>query len=148
MFTDYTVARLTGNFSILSIKGLLPVAQVSATMGTVTGPIPSTHVAVSHFAARYIALRHIDAGASDTGMCFAASLALNVAIPGRHQREALLLREHERRDGSGVFGLRQHSLTHGALEHVQGERRRLRVAAEPEHRRHRKRQGVRRSPAR
>ena len=81
VFTDYTVARLTGNFAILSIKGLLPVAQVSATMGTVTGPIPSTHVAVSHFAARYIALRHIDASASDTGTCFAASLALNVAIP-------------------------------------------------------------------
>ena len=81
VFTDYTVARLTGGFTIDSIKGLLPVPQITATMGTVTGPVPTTHVAVSHFAARYVALRHVDPSAGDTATCYSASLALNVAIP-------------------------------------------------------------------
>ncbi len=80
-FNDYTVARLTGNFTIDSIKGLLPVSQASVSAGTVTGPIPTTHVAVSHFAARYVALQHRDAIVNDTGTCYAATLALNVAIP-------------------------------------------------------------------
>jgi hypothetical protein len=81
VFNDYTVARLTGGFTIASIKGLLPLPQVTATMGTVTGPVPTTYVAVSHFAARYIALRHVDPSAGDTDTCYSASLALNVAIP-------------------------------------------------------------------
>ncbi len=81
VFNDFTVARLTGNFSIDSIKGLLPVPQVSVSAGSVTGPIPTTHVAVSHFAARYIALQHRDVIANDAGTCYAATLALSVAIP-------------------------------------------------------------------
>ncbi|MFI5054529.1 MAG: hypothetical protein ACHQDE_09230, partial [Acidimicrobiia bacterium] len=60
VFTDYTVARLTGNFSITTIKGLLPAPTVSPVVGSVTGPIPTNYVSVSHFAARYIALKHGD----------------------------------------------------------------------------------------
>ncbi len=78
VFTDYTVARLTGNFSISSIKGLLPIAQVTASLGTASGAIPTQKVSVSHFATRYVALRH---GDGSTGPCYAATLALNVAIP-------------------------------------------------------------------
>jgi len=81
VFTDYTIARLTGNFSILTIKGLLPTPTVSPLVGSISGPIPTSYVAVSHFAARYITLRHGDLAGNDTGTCYAASLALNVAIP-------------------------------------------------------------------
>jgi hypothetical protein len=81
VFTDYTVARLTGNFSILTIKGLLPTPTVSPLIGAISGPIPTSYVAVSHFAARYIALQHGDVASDGTGLCYAASLALNVAIP-------------------------------------------------------------------
>lgn len=81
VFTDYTVARLTGNFSILTIKGLLPAPTVSPILGSVTGAIPTSHIAVSHFAARYIALKHGDLSGNSSGTCYAASLALNVAIP-------------------------------------------------------------------
>jgi hypothetical protein len=80
-FTDYTVARLTGNFSILTIKGLLPTPTVSPVVGSISGPIPTAHVAVSHFASRYIALKHGDVAGDGTGICYSASLALNVAIP-------------------------------------------------------------------
>ncbi len=81
VFTDYTVARLTGNFSILTIKGLLPNPTVAPSLGSVTGPIPTNYVSVSHFAARYIALKHGDVGGNNTGTCYAASLTLNIAIP-------------------------------------------------------------------
>jgi hypothetical protein len=81
VFTDYTVARLTGNFSILTIKGLLPTPTVSPLVGAISGPIPTSYVAVSHFAARYVALQHGDVAGAGTGLCYAASLALNVAIP-------------------------------------------------------------------
>jgi hypothetical protein len=81
VFTDYTIARLTGNFSILAIKGLLPTPTVSPLVGSISGPIPTSYVAVSHFAARYITLRHGDLAGNDTGTCYAASLALNVALP-------------------------------------------------------------------
>jgi hypothetical protein len=81
VFTDYTVARLTGNFSILTIKGLLPTPTVTPLVGSVTGPIPTSYVAVSHFAARYIALMHGAIGGNDTGLCYTASLALNVTLP-------------------------------------------------------------------
>ena len=80
-FNDYTVTRLTGGLAVDAIKGVLPVAQVSVSAGSVTGPIPTTHVAVSHFAARYVALQHRDAIVNDTGTCYAATLALNVTIP-------------------------------------------------------------------
>ena len=81
VFTDYTVARLTGNFSIQAIKGLLPTPTVSPILGSVTGPIPTSYVAVSHFAARYIALKHGDLSGNSSGTCYAASLALNVTLP-------------------------------------------------------------------
>jgi hypothetical protein len=80
-FNDYTVARLTGNFSIDSIKGLLPVATTSISAGSTSGAIPTTHVAVNHFAARFVALQHRDVIVNDTGTCYAATLALSVAIP-------------------------------------------------------------------
>jgi hypothetical protein len=81
VFTDYTVARLTGNFSILTIKGLLPTPTVSPLIGAISGPIPTSYVAVSHFAARFVSLKHGDVAGDGTGICYAASLALNVAIP-------------------------------------------------------------------
>ena len=81
VFTDYTVARLTGNFSILAIKGLLPAPTVSPILGSISGPIPTSYVSVSHFAARFIALKHGDVSGKSNGTCYAASLALNVTIP-------------------------------------------------------------------
>ena len=81
VFTDYTVVRLTGNLSIITIRGLLPNPTVSPIVGSVSGPIPTNHVAVSHFGARYVALKHGDVAGNDSGNCYAASLALNVTIP-------------------------------------------------------------------
>ncbi len=143
VFTDYTVARLTGNFTIDSIKGLLPVAvsplrrwaRSPARSRPRTSRSATSRRATSHCARRRQRERHRHVLRGEPGA--------QRGDPRRHQREALLLREHDGRDGSGVLGLRQHRVAHGALEHVQGKRRRLRLAAEPEHGRHRERQGLR-----
>ncbi len=85
VYNDYTAARLTGNYSITSIKGLLPVAQTNVAVGAVSGALPTTYVAVSHFGVRYVTLHHTNADPTDTGTCYAATLALNVAIPAEIQ---------------------------------------------------------------
>jgi hypothetical protein len=77
-FNDYTTARLTGNFSLPGLKGVLPTAWAEVPVGTDDGALPTQNVAVNHFAVRYLTLSH---GSDPTLPCFAASLKLNVEIP-------------------------------------------------------------------
>jgi hypothetical protein len=80
-FNDYATAKLSGNFSLDAIKGLLPAYYAKVATGDLTGSLPTTNVAVNHLAVRYIALQHGAAGDTGREPCYAATLAINVAIP-------------------------------------------------------------------
>lgn len=77
-FNDYTTARLTGNFSLLGLKGQLPTVWAQIPVDTKDGALPQTHVAVNHFAVRYLTLSH---GSDPTLPCYTANLTLSVDIP-------------------------------------------------------------------
>jgi hypothetical protein len=80
-FNDYTTAKLSGHFALEAINGLLPAYYTKVATGDLTGPLPTTDVAVNHLAVRYIALQHGAAGDTGREPCYAATLTLNVAIP-------------------------------------------------------------------
>lgn len=78
-FENYTTARLTGNFTSAVLAGVLPKTQASIVVGSSSGAISPVTLAVNHLAVRYVDLAH---GAdTDSGPCYSASLALNVAFP-------------------------------------------------------------------
>jgi hypothetical protein len=78
-FEDYTTARLTGNFTLAALAGVLPKTQATIVVGSSTGDISAVTLAVNHLAVRFVDLAHgLDA---DTGPCFSASLALTVLLP-------------------------------------------------------------------
>jgi hypothetical protein len=76
-FNDYTTARLTGGFTHPSLAGQPPVTYATVPVGTASGSIPRTDVAVNHLAVRYLAFSH---GADPQAACYAATLTLNVKI--------------------------------------------------------------------
>jgi hypothetical protein len=78
-FEDYTTARLTGKFTLDALAGVLPQTQGSIVVGSSTGSISQVTLAVNHLAVRYVDLAH--GSDSDTGPCYAASLALKVTLP-------------------------------------------------------------------
>jgi hypothetical protein len=80
-FNDYTTAKLTGNFALDAINGLLPAYYAKVATGDLNGPLPTTNVAVNHLAVRYVALQHGAAGDTGREPCYAATLTLDVAIP-------------------------------------------------------------------
>jgi hypothetical protein len=78
-FEDYTTARLTGNFTLVALAGVLPKTQGSIVVGSSTGAISPVTLAVNHLAVRFVDLAHgLD---TDTGPCYSASLALKVVLP-------------------------------------------------------------------
>jgi hypothetical protein len=78
-FNDYTTARLTGNFTNPALAGQLPAPYAELPVGATSSDLPGGDVAVNHLAVRYITLSH---GSDTTAPCFAASLTINVGIPG------------------------------------------------------------------
>ena len=77
-FNDYTTARMTGDFTLPSLSGTRPEVYAAIPVGTTSGDLPDTPVALNHLAVRYVTLLH---GADPTQPCFAATLTLNVDIP-------------------------------------------------------------------
>jgi hypothetical protein len=78
VFTDWTVANMTGNYTIPSLRGIrAPVFSATAT-GDATGTLPTQKVAVNHLAARYLAFTR---GSGGSGPCYEATLSLNVSWP-------------------------------------------------------------------
>jgi hypothetical protein len=77
-FNDYTTARLTGNFTLPGLKGVLPTVYAQIPVDTADADLPTQNVTVNHFAVRYLTLSH---GSDPTQPCFAATLSLNVEIP-------------------------------------------------------------------
>jgi hypothetical protein len=78
-FEDYTTARLTGNFTLAALAGVLPKTQATIVVGSSTGNISPVTLAVNHLAVRYVDFAHgLD---TDTGACFSASLDLKVVLP-------------------------------------------------------------------
>jgi hypothetical protein len=78
-FEDYTTARLTGNFTLTALAGVLPKTQATIVVGSSSGAILPVTLAVNHLAVRYVDFAH--GTDTDTGPCYAASLALKVALP-------------------------------------------------------------------
>jgi hypothetical protein len=79
VFTEWTVANLTGGYTAVGLKGLHPVATPEIFTGAVAGSLPAQQVVVNHLAARYVAFKRGDGTA--TGPCYAATLSLKVAYP-------------------------------------------------------------------
>jgi hypothetical protein len=78
-FEDYTTARLTGNFTLTALAGVLPKTQATIVVGSSKGKISPVTLAVNHLAVRYVDLAHgLD---TDTGPCFSALLYLQVDLP-------------------------------------------------------------------
>jgi hypothetical protein len=78
-FEDYTTARLTGNFTLAALAGVLPKTQATVVVGSSSGAISPVTLAANHLAVRYVDFAHgLD---TDTGPCFSASLALKVVLP-------------------------------------------------------------------
>jgi hypothetical protein len=77
-FNDYTTARMTGNFTLPALKDTRPEVFASIPVGTTSGALPDTPVALNHLAVRYVTFLH---GSDPTLPCFAATLTINVAIP-------------------------------------------------------------------
>jgi hypothetical protein len=77
-FNDYTTARMMGSFTLPALKDTRPEVFAAIPVGTSSGSLPDTPVALNHLAVRYITLLH---GADPTVPCFAATLNINVAIP-------------------------------------------------------------------
>jgi hypothetical protein len=78
-FEDYTTTRLTGNFTLTALAGVLPKTQATVVVGSSNGDISPVTLAVNHLAVRYVDFAHgLD---TDTGPCFSASLDLKVALP-------------------------------------------------------------------
>jgi hypothetical protein len=78
-FEDYTTARLTGNFTLAALAGVLPNTQATIVVGSSAGGVSPVTLAVNHLAVRFVDLAHgVD---TDTGPCFSASLALKVELP-------------------------------------------------------------------
>jgi len=77
-FNDYTTARMTGAFTLPALIGSRPEVYAEIPVGTTSGALPETPVALNHLAVRYVTLLH---GSDPTLPCFVASLTLNVAIP-------------------------------------------------------------------
>lgn len=78
VFTDYTSAHVAGGYEVTGLKGLPPATYATIPTGTVTGALPVQRVSVNHLAARYLKLTR---GASGASTCYAATLALAVALP-------------------------------------------------------------------
>ena len=90
-----------------------------------------------------LAFTHGDVAGNDTGTCYAASLALTVALPAGDQRQAVLLREHDsarrrRRSRSPAAPRRSRCPWNTCTGSADG----VPLAAQPEHRPRRERQGV------
>lgn len=77
-FNDYTTARMTGNFTIAALAGSRPQAYANIAVGTTSGNLADTPVAVNHLAVRYLTLTH---GSDPTVPCFEGNLTLTVDIP-------------------------------------------------------------------
>lgn len=77
--TDYATTRLAGSFTIAPLQALAPPVYATVTAGTVSGAIPATAVGVNHLASRFVKIVRGDP--TNTGHCYAATLALTVALP-------------------------------------------------------------------
>jgi hypothetical protein len=77
-FNDYTTARMTGAFTLPSLTDTRPEVYAQIPVGTASGSLPGTPVAVNHLAVRYVTLSH---GSDPTVPCFAADLTLSVQVP-------------------------------------------------------------------
>jgi hypothetical protein len=77
-YNDYFNARLTGSFTIASLKGALPETYGGFVVGNADATSDDLNVAVNHLAARYLYFKH----ATNDGACFEATLTINVTIPG------------------------------------------------------------------
>jgi hypothetical protein len=115
VFTDWTVANLTGGYAVEALHVLPPAYGQPVATGSLaslnaqtakgsalvtTGAIPPTTVAVNHLSARFVALRR-GAALADTP-CFAATLSLSVALPSGVGARPYLWWTQKKADGTNL----------------------------------------------
>lgn len=95
VFTDWTVANMTGGYTVAALQNVPVPAYATMSTGTLaslnaktkqgaplltSGQPAPVKVSVNHFSARYVAIRPGDASLPD-GPCYKATLDLSVALP-------------------------------------------------------------------
>ena len=78
VYSDYVNVNLVGNYDVPGLAGLPPTAHKTVSTGVASGALPVQKVAVNHLATRYLKLKR---GATEAGVCHAATLNLTVALP-------------------------------------------------------------------
>ena len=79
VFTGWTAANLSGDYTAEGLKGLVPPAHTTAQTGPKDAVLPVQRVPVNHLAARYLSFKRGDG--TSTGPCYAATLNLTVSFP-------------------------------------------------------------------
>jgi hypothetical protein len=115
-YSDWSLANMNGGFSAKPLQVVAPTIYQSVPTGTlaslnggtvpptgaiVQGDIPTTTVPVEHLATRYLAL--IRGDGADTGVCYAATLSLNVTIPNGITSKPYFLWSQVDGDGKYVY---------------------------------------------
>ena len=101
-FTDWTVANMTGGYSVTSLRAVQPTPDETIWAGTGSGALPTTEVvAVNHLSARYVAIRRGSADQAD-GPCYAATLSLSVALPAGVGSRPYLWWSQKQADGTNA----------------------------------------------
>lgn len=79
VFTDWSVAALSGAYQADGLKASAPEPYTTVATGETAGALPTVKVPVNHLAARFLGFQRGTRGSS--GPCYAATLSLTVAIP-------------------------------------------------------------------
>jgi hypothetical protein len=90
VYADYANVNLVGGYDVPGLAGRAPTSYKTVSTGVVSGSLPVQKVPVNHLATRYLKLQR---GASQLGVCHAATLSLTVALPaGINARPAFFSR--------------------------------------------------------
>jgi hypothetical protein len=79
VFTDYSVALMTGNFGVPALAAVRPSVYANVVGGTKTATLAPLTVPVGHLATRYLTFQRGDGDGSHA--CYAATLTITVTLP-------------------------------------------------------------------
>ena len=79
VFTDYSVALMSGNFGVPALSAVRPTADATVLGGAKTATLLPVQVPVNHLSTAYVAFQRGDGDGSHP--CYAATLSISVTMP-------------------------------------------------------------------